>query len=66
MDFIAVTSSNIQAYAVDGSTLYLQFKGGETYAYHLLPDTVTQGFADASSKGEFFHGQIRPFYKGIK
>ena len=45
-----------------GTTLEIQFRGGETYRYLNVPPSIYEGLIDAASKGQFFHRSIRGRY----
>jgi lysyl-tRNA synthetase, class II len=46
-------------YDPDGGQLWLRFRTGALYLYHMVPATVVQSLVKAPSKGEFFNLAIR-------
>lgn len=56
-----VTSSNLDGYAYDPASqkLIIAFKKGTHYLYENVPQLVVDGFAEATSKGNFFGRNIR-------
>ena len=42
--------------------LFVRFNSGERYLYVGVPPTVHRSFAEADSKGRFFHQEIRDCY----
>src|SRR5258706_11750280 len=61
-------SSSIIAPAYDSErrVLRLQYSGGGTYDYYLVPADVFQRFLDAPSKGQFVNWHIKPYYPYIR
>lgn len=69
MQWIAVSSSNLQAVAYNAltSTLSIQFHHGGVYHYRGVPNGIHQGLMSAPSKGSYFHTHIKdrfPFTRG--
>jgi hypothetical protein len=61
MDYVPVTSSNLQAVAYDPDTLTLgiRFLNGSEYQYSGVPPQIHQGLMAAGSKGTFFDTYIK-------
>lgn len=59
-----VESSNIAAvgYDADEQVLEVEFRSGGVYQYHGVPENVFQQLLYASSKGRFFHQNIKGRY----
>jgi lysyl-tRNA synthetase class 2 len=59
-----VDSAAIQAidYDEDRAKLFVRFESGESYVYVGVPGEVHRSFVEASSKGRFFHAEIRDCY----
>lgn len=60
-----VSSSNIAevGYDAPSMTLEIAFSDGGVYQYFEVPETVYQEFMRASSKGKFFHANIKDSYR---
>jgi len=66
MEMIPVSSRNLLAvgYDIADSTLYVRFRrGGRTYSYANVPDSVYEALMAASSKGRYFNYRIRYRYQ---
>lgn len=63
-----VESSNLVSVGYDGdtATLEIEFKGNSVYQYCDVPDMVYRGLMQASSKGGYFHANIRDNYRYVK
>jgi hypothetical protein len=63
-DWIMVVSSNIAAikYDDESETLSVRFKDGDEYEYFDVPSGLYDDFMSASSKGRFFHQNIKDNY----
>jgi uncharacterized protein YuzE len=63
-----VDSSNIATvgYDTDSEILEVEFHNGGVYDYFDVPETVFNQFLEASSKGKFFHRNIKGEYKWEK
>ena len=62
MDWHPLTSSNVRAiaYNAEEQWLYVAFKrGGSTYRYFEVPDSLFQEFLKAESKGRFLDRKIK-------
>lgn len=62
MDWHPVTSSNVRAIAYNAreQCLYVSFKrGGSTYRYFEVSDSLFQDFLKADSKGRFLDRKIK-------
>jgi len=64
MNYVAVSSSNIEAIAYDdaGRVLGVQFLNGREYMYHGVGRAVYQGFLGAGSKGSYFNDFVKDVY----
>lgn len=58
-----VTSSNINAIAHEGDTLYIRFNSGITYRYDGVPHASFSALSAAESVGQHFHRFIRGRFK---
>lgn len=63
-----VSSSNIDSVGYDpgSATLEIAFKGGGVYQYQNVPQGEYNGLMNASSKGSYFHANIRDRYPTVK
>lgn len=68
MDRTPVSSSNISAigYDEDSQVLEVEFINGGVYSYSGVPSGEYDGFANADSKGKYFHANIKDRYPFIK
>ena len=68
MKRLPVTSSGIRSvgYDDDAGHMEVEFHNGRLYRYHQFPKRLHSKFLNARSIGDFFHVEIRPFYKGIE
>jgi len=59
-----VSSSNLRSvgYDPDRSVLEIEFHSGGVYQYTAVPPGVHQGLMSASSKGTYFHQNIKSSY----
>ncbi len=64
MERYPVESSNVAAvgYDVDEAVLEVTFHSGGVYRYYGVQESVFQRFLHASSKGKFFHQNIKGKY----
>lgn len=69
-DWVSVVSSNISAIKYDNSdnSLSVRFKDGDEYEYFDVPLALYNDFMNASSKGRFFHQNVKDnyFYNRLK
>lgn len=63
-----VSSSNLESVGYDPSTetLRIKFKSGGLYEYYTVPQDVYDGLMAASSKGKYFHDNIKDKYPYTK
>ena len=59
MKMIPVSSSNIASVGYEGSTLFIDFHSGSTYAYYNVPVTVYNALMSASSHGKYHSQHIK-------
>ena len=59
-----VSSSNIHSvgYEAESQTLEIEFHSGGIYRYANVPEKLYRGLMQASSKGSYFHRNIRERY----
>ncbi len=62
MKMISVASTNISSIGYEGTTLHIRFNSGGLYAYYNVPSSVYNGLMGASSKGKYFHANIKGRY----
>ncbi len=62
MNMLPVSSSNIESVGYENGTLYIRFHSGGLYSYQNVPVAVYQGLMSASSKGRYFHSNIKGAY----
>lgn len=62
MNWVPVSSSNLNAVAYENGILYIQFKSGSIYSYDNVPQSVYQELMSASSHGKYFSAYIRNSY----
>lgn len=62
MRMIPVSSSDLSAVGYENRTLYIRFHCGGTYAYSGVPESIYIGLLNASSKGQYFHANIRSVF----
>jgi hypothetical protein len=57
-----VSSASVVAIGYDDQTsaLYVEFVGGDTYVYSLVPRSTFEGLMTASSKGTFVNEVVKP------
>ena len=67
-DYFDANSSFIDTvgYDSDTQTLGVKFLNGDTFNYHGVPIEVYQEFKSASSKGSYFHSNVKDVYAGNK
>jgi len=65
---IPVSSSNLASVGYDSETqtLRIEFGSGGVYEYHNVPEAEYQGLMSASSKGSYFHQNIKDRYSYSK
>lgn len=68
MNFIKVTSSNIQTigYDTQANTLRIIFSNGSIYDYSNIPSDIYNALINAQSIGKYFHQMIKNNYSYIK
>lgn len=68
MEFKKVTSTNISEIGYDESKQELQvrFSNGNLYSYSDVSKEDYDKLMEAKSVGKYFHGTIKPKYKGSK
>lgn len=61
MNYVKVSSSNVDAVAYDEGTktLGVRFKGGGEYHYFSVPESVYSGLISASSVGQYFDRYVK-------
>ena len=62
MNMIPVDSSNLSSVGYENGTLYVAFNSGGLYSYSGVPASVYSGLLSASSKGRYFHANIKNVY----
>lgn len=64
VEFISVTSSNIQGIGYDDATktLHVEFRGGARYTYAGVPKDEYEDFLNAPSKGSYLAENIKDVY----
>lgn len=62
MNMIPVVSSNISAIGYEGTTLYVLFNSGSTYAYLNVPKNAYDALMSASSHGSYLAAHIKGVY----
>ncbi len=66
MHMIPVSSTDISSIGYEGTTLHIRFHSGGLYAYYNVPSRVYSGLMNASSKGRYFHANIKGRYGDTK
>lgn len=61
-DWIEVESRAIDAVAYDDGELSVQWKGGGSYVYSIVPEHKFAELMLADSIGEYVNSEIKPFY----
>ncbi len=63
-----VSSSSIESVGYDDDALALEveFEGGRIYRYLDVPRAVYEGLSSASSKGRYFHDNVRGTYHYLR
>jgi hypothetical protein len=61
MEYVAVSSSNIEAIGYDdsGRILGVRFHSGREYHYGRVPHAVFRAFFGAASKGQYFDQHVK-------
>lgn len=62
MNMIPVASSDISSVGYEGTTLHIRFHSGGLYAYYNVPARIYNSLMNASSKGGYFHANIKGRY----
>ncbi|GAA0135366.1 hypothetical protein YSY43_22060 [Paenibacillus sp. YSY-4.3] len=64
MQWVSVSSSNLDAVAYDASssTLFVRFNDGSTYAYDGVPASIHSGLMNASSHGSYLAAHVKGSY----
>ena len=62
MNMIPVDSSDLSSVGYENGTLYIAFNSGGLYSYSGVPASVYSGLLSASSKGRYFHANIKNVY----
>ena len=65
MDWISLESSNLSRVRYDENsiTMEMEFQGGNVYQYFDVPKSIYDELLGASSKGKFFHSQIKGHFR---
>lgn len=63
MNMIPVSSSNLESVGYEYDQLYIRFKSGFLYVYYNVPVEVYNALMHATSKGKFFHANIKNIYQ---
>ena len=66
MHMIPVSSTDLSSIGYEGTTLHIRFHSGGLYAYYNVPSGVYSGLMNASSKGRYFHANIKGRYGDTK
>lgn len=66
MNMIPVASSDIASVGYEGTTLHIRFNSGGLYAYYNVPTRIYNSLMSASSKGGYFHANIKGRYGDTK
>lgn len=59
INWISVSSSNLDALAFDQGDLYIRFKSGSIYYYSDVPISLYLDILGAGSKGKFHHANLK-------
>ena len=64
MQMIQVSSSNINSIGYDKNleVLRIEFHEGNLYEYYNVPNSIYNGLMSATSKGSYFHENIKNKY----
>ena len=57
--FTEVNSSNLEALALEGSTMHVRFKGGSIYTYTGVSQEIFDQVIMADSVGQSFHQLVK-------
>lgn len=55
----AVESSNIEAIGHDGDALHVKYKGGGTYTYAGVPESMFHNARSSDSVGTYLHTNVK-------
>ena len=68
MEKVNVSSTNISSvqYNESDESMVLEFKNGSSYKYKDVPLMVYKAFLTSSSKGQFFHSDIKRSFECVK
>lgn len=61
-DWIEVKSCAIEAVAYEDGELFVQWKGGGSYAYSIAPEHKFDELMLADSIGGYVNSEIKPYY----
>lgn len=61
-----VTSSNVEAIGWRGDVLHVRYKGGKTYMYQGVPESLYKRALVSESLGAFLHHNVKAHYEGLR
>jgi hypothetical protein len=61
-----VTSANVEAIGWRGDVLHVKYKGGRTYMYQGVPESLYKRALASESVGSFIHHNVKAHYEGLR
>lgn len=59
VNYVDVSSSNIQSVGHDGTDLYVKFLNGSEYKYYTVPESIFEELKNAGSVGQYLNQNIK-------
>jgi hypothetical protein len=66
MKMHSIKSRNLDSVGFENGVLAIEFKSGDRFEYHGVPEKLYQDLVAAKSPGAFLHHQIKGKYKAKK
>ena len=63
---VAVTSSNVEAIGWRDGVLHVRYKGGKTFRYQKVPESLYKRALAAESVGSFLYHNVRAHFEHMK
>ena len=62
VEMVQVDSSAVAAVGFEAGDLYVEFRDGDLYVYHAVPEWLHRDLMSADSIGQFLNREIKPLY----
>ena len=67
MDHVTIKkSAHLASAGYDGGRLQIKFHNGQTHEFTGVPERLYNVMMGSTSKGQFFHKFIKPYYRGTE